>query len=195
MECRYSSQRTNNLKPLKHSKQTNYPFLLGLGFFMPKNKRFIIYYLCSMDVLEAADRLSKVNVTSVLVKILKQAKTKKYITYLNTKVQLFDYGEDARGVQLAAVGGGYAPSTIRIKSRKGQPTNRVTLKDTGDFYKSFDVQVKPNADFSITSDSIKNGVDLHKRWGENIEGLQPENVVLVMDYLETEFYKNVFRGL
>lgn len=148
-----------------------------------------------MDVLEAADRLSKVNVTSVLVKILKQAKTKKYITDLNTKVQLFDYGEDARGVQLAAVGGGYAPSTIRIKSRKGQPTSRVTLKDTGDFYNSFDVQVKPNADFSITSDSIKNGVDLYKRWGENIEGLQPENFVLVMDYLEKEFYKNVFRGL
>jgi len=148
-----------------------------------------------MDVLEAATRLSKVNVTSVLVKILKQAKTKKYITDLNTKVQLFDYGEDARGVQLAAVGGGYAPSTIRIKARKGQPTSRVTLKDTGDFYKSFDVQIKPNADFSITSDSIKNGVDLHKRWGENIEGLQPENIVLVMDYLEKEFYKNVFRGL
>lgn len=150
-----------------------------------------------MDVLEAATRLSKVNVTSVLVKILKQAKTKKYITDLNTKVQLFDYGEDARGVQLAAVSktGGYAPSTIRIKTKKGQPTNRVTLKDTGDFYKSFDVQIKPNADFSITSDSIKNGVDLHDRWGENIEGLQPENVVLVMDYLETEFYKNVFKGL
>ena len=150
-----------------------------------------------MDVLEAATRLSKVNVTSVLVKILKQAKTKKYITDLNTKVQLFDYGEDATGMRLDVVSdiGGYAPSTIRIKARKGQPTNRVTLKDTGDFYKSFDVQIKPNADFSITSNSIKNGVDLHKRWGENIEGLQPENIVLVMDYLETEFYKNVFRGL
>ena len=142
-----------------------------------------------------AYRLSKVNVTAVLVKILKKPKTQKYITDLNTKVQLFGYGEDSRGIRLDVVSdiGGYAPSTIKIKARKGQPTNRVTLKDTGDFYKTFDVQVKPNADFSITANTKKGGQDLEDRWGDNILGLQDENVVLVMEYLETEFYKVVLR--
>lgn len=35
----------------------------------------------------------------------------------------------------------YAQSTIIAKIRKGQPTNRVTLKDTGDFYNSFTIEV------------------------------------------------------
>jgi len=146
-----------------------------------------------MDVLDVAYKLAKVNVTAVLVKILKKPKTQKFITDLNTKVQLFDYGEDSRGIQLAAVGGTYAPSTIKIKARKGQPTNRVTLKDTGDFYKTFDVQVKPNANFSITANTMKSGQDLEDRWGDNILGLQDENVIKVMEYLETEFYKVVLR--
>jgi hypothetical protein len=148
-----------------------------------------------MDILEVAYKLAKVNVTAVLVKILKKPKTQKFITDLNTKVQLFDYGEDSRGIRLDVVSdiGGYAPSTIKIKARKGQPTNRVTLKDTGDFYKTFDVQVKANADFSITANTMKGGQDLQERWGDNILGLQDENVIKVMEYLETEFYKVVLR--
>ena len=148
-----------------------------------------------MDVLTAAIRLSKVKVLPTMVKILNNPKTQKYITDLNTEVQLYDYGEDSKGVQLAAIGGGYAPSTIRIKSRKGQPTNRVTLEDTGKFYDSFDVQVKANASFTITANTIKSGVDLQKRWGDNIVGLQNENVELVMIYLENQFYNIVFKGL
>ena len=106
---------------------------------------------------------------------------------------MFDYGEDSRGVQLASIGGSYAPSTIAIKRRKGQPSNRVTLKDTGDFYKSFEVVVKPNASFLIDSDPMKEGQNLEDRYGDNIEGLQPENIVKVMDYLRTKFYAIIYR--
>ena len=142
-----------------------------------------------MDVLIVARKLSKINVTNTLVKILNKKATKKFITDLNTKVQLFDYGEDNRGIELAAIGGSYAPSTIKIKARKGQPSNRVTLKDTGDFHKSFDVSVKSNASFSITANTMKNGKDLEDRWGEDIIGLQKENEEKVIDFLRDEFYK------
>lgn len=147
------------------------------------------------DILQVAEKLARTNVTQTLVKILNKPKTKKFITDLNTKVQLFDYGENNEGVQLSAIGRPYAPSTIRIKARKGQPSNRVTLKDTGDFYKTFDVQVKNNANFTITANTMKSGQDLEDRWGDDIVGLQDENVIKVMQYLETEFYKEVFRGL
>jgi len=36
----------------------------------------------------------------------------------------------------------YTPLTRTIKARKGQPFNRVTLKDTGDFYRSIKLQGK-----------------------------------------------------
>ena len=139
------------------------------------------------------DKLANTDVTKVLVKILNNKNIQKLITDLNTKVQLFDQGEDADGKKLASIGGGYAPSTVRIKKIKRQPTNRVTLKDTGDFYNTFDVKVESIADFTINADTDKSGYDLTKRYGDRLVGLQEENVKKVMELLEEEFYKELLR--
>ena len=147
------------------------------------------------DILQVATKLARTNVTKTLVKILNKKSVQKFITDLNTKVQLVDYGEDSRGVQLSAIGGIYATSTIRLSKTKKKNRSHINLKDTGAFHKSFDVQVKSNANFSITANTVKNGVDLQDRWGEDIVGLQDENVELVIDRLRDEFYKAVFRGL
>jgi len=147
------------------------------------------------DILQVATKLARTNVTKTLVKILNKKSVQKFITDLNTKVQLVDYGEDSRGVQLSAIGGIYATSTIRLSKTKKKNRSHINLKDTGAFHKSFDVQVKSNANFSITANTVKNGVDLEDRWGEDIVGLQDENVELVIDRLRDEFYKAVFRGL
>lgn len=48
----------------------------------------------------------------------------------------------------------YAQRTIKNKIRKGQPTNRVTLKDTGDFYASLHVEFDDNG-FRIVSNDEK----------------------------------------
>ncbi len=53
-----------------------------------------------------------------------------------TNEQMFK-GEDSQGQQFVP---SYALSTTIIKKKKGQPTNRVTLKDTGDLYSSIDIQ-------------------------------------------------------
>lgn len=137
------------------------------------------------------DKLANTDVTKTLVKILNDKKIQKLITDLNTKVQLFDQGEDAEGKKLASVGGGYAPSTVKIKKIKRQPTNRVTLKDTGDFYDSFSVKVESNANFTINADTAKGSYDLTERWGDDLVGLQDENVKIVMELLEQEFYKEI----
>ena len=60
----------------------------------------------------------------------------------------FDKGKDSEGNNLFPP---YASSTKKRKRRKGQPTNRVTLKDTGMFYKSVEVEVR-NDEFEIKSD-------------------------------------------
>lgn len=44
----------------------------------------------------------------------------------------------------------YSLSTIKYKKRKNQPFNRVTLKDTGDFYKSIRVEAKAT-EFTIST--------------------------------------------
>jgi hypothetical protein len=48
----------------------------------------------------------------------------------------------------------YSINTTKIKKGKGQKTNNVTLKDTGDFHKSFDVKVSDDG-FEIIADMWK----------------------------------------
>ena len=150
------------------------------------------------DILQVAERLSKMNRTDierVLIRILDMSSTQKFIINLNTRVQLFRQGENSLGVKLSDVGGEYTTSTKLTKKKKGQPTNRVTLYDTGDFYDSFTVEPTASADFIIDSDPMKGSYDLFSRWGEDVEGLNEENMQLVLDYLEAKFWAVIFRGL
>jgi hypothetical protein len=73
------------------------------------------------------------------------------------------------------------------KRKKGQPTDRVTLKDTGDFYSSF--QVLPfKGGFIIDADPIKEDTNLFDRYGEDILGLNDENLQLII-----KFYLDAFQ--
>lgn len=67
----------------------------------------------------------------------------------------------------------YAPLTILIKDQKGQPTDRVTLKDTGAFYEGIFVDVNSET-FEIDSSDEKSEA-LKVKYGERIFGLTPEN--------------------
>lgn len=63
----------------------------------------------------------------------------------------------------------YKPATIREKKKKGQPTDRVTLKDTGVFYNAVFVDVR-SAEFVIDSEDRK-APWLIDKYGESIFGL------------------------
>ena len=57
------------------------------------------------------------------------------IKFLQTQEQLF-LGKNSKGIDIKPA---YANSTIKIKRKKGLPTDRVTLFDTGDFYRSLEI--------------------------------------------------------
>jgi phage gpG-like protein len=52
---------------------------------------------------------------------------------IQTQKQFYDRGQDSDGISITP---SYAAKTIKIKTKKGQPTDRVTLNDTGDYYES-----------------------------------------------------------
>lgn len=85
---------------------------------------------------------------------------------MNT-AQLYE-GLNSKGQSLDSIGGSYAPLTIEIKKTKGQPTDRVTLKDEGDFYKGFYVKTTDGM-WQISSSDDKTD-KLIKDWGEDIFG-------------------------
>ena len=99
---------------------------------------------------------------------------KKYIIKLNTIDQLFDDGIDSLGDSL----GEYSPFTVELKKIKGQPTDRITLKDTGKFYKTFKIEVK-NDSFFINANPIKEDNNLFDDFGNEIVGLTEENQIKV----------------
>lgn len=63
----------------------------------------------------------------------------------------------------------YADLTIEIKKLKGQPTDRVTLFDTGSFYQKIKTNV--SGQLVITDSEDEKSEKLKKKYGKRIFGL------------------------
>ena len=88
------------------------------------------------------------------------------------ETQLYEQGINGRGQEIMSYRP-YKPSTIERKRKKGQPTTRVTLRDTGKFHGSMFLVVDDEG-FYITSDDEKTKY-LIKKYGEEIFRLTNEN--------------------
>jgi len=111
---------------------------------------------------------------------------KDMIIDMNTNEQLYKRGVDAKGTELSAIGGDYSFVTKDIKSRKGDIYTHITLKDTGDFYKSWRVSIMHNTIF-IEADTIKDGDDLRQRWGDDILGLTDDSKDKLINYAVVKY--------
>jgi len=98
--------------------------------------------------------------------------------------QLFA-GKDSEGNSITPF---YRPATISRKKKKGQPFDRVTLKDKGDFYNSLYLELK-GVGFDIKSSDPK-AKWLIRRYGDVILGLGGGfRMVYVEDLKPTLFMK------
>lgn len=88
------------------------------------------------------------------------------------ETQLYEQGINGKGQEIMSYMP-YRPSTIERKRKKGQPTTRVTLRDTGKFHGSMFLVVDDEG-FYITSDDEKTKY-LIKKYGEEIFRLTNEN--------------------
>ena len=96
-------------------------------------------------------------------------RTKPLLIDEQTNEQMYK-GEDSNGKQFIP---SYALSTKVTKRKKGQPFDRVTLKDSGDLYKSIKVVAKTNE--MIISANVEYFKYLVTHYDQNtILGLQPD---------------------
>lgn len=94
--------------------------------------------------------------------------TQDAITELN-RGQMF-IGKRSDGSEITPT---YSDLTIILKEEKGQPSDRVTLKDTGDFWDSLTVDVDSD---TFTMDATDSKTDrLSKKYGDKILGLSDES--------------------
>lgn len=91
--------------------------------------------------------------------------------------QLYRRGINGRGKKIMDYAP-YKPRTIQAKKRKGQPTTRVTLRDTGEFHKSMFL-VFDEEGFYVTSDNRKTPF-LIKKYGDSIFRLTDKNFTRIV---------------
>ena len=148
-----------------------------------------------MRILEQLARnVLDLSINDLLKKIYDLSEFEALVIELNTDVQLFEQGIDANEQSL----GEYTAFTKELKKQKGQPTDRITLKDTGDFYKSFRVRSTNNG-FVIMANAIKEDTDLTQEFGEDIIGLTDLSIsqvqLFLLDELIPAVRKQIFKGL
>lgn len=84
----------------------------------------------------------------------------------------------------------YKPLTVFIKTRKGQPTDRVTLHDTGSFYQGLYVSV--NNDRIVTGSTDSKTEKLEDKYGENIFGLNDKfSIEVVQETMKPIFKEKI----
>lgn len=107
--------------------------------------------------------------------------TENKILSWNADTQLYEQGVNALGVSIDSYKP-YTDLTIEIKKEKGQPYDRVTLRDTGDFEWSFYLQIDDDRFFIYSKDEKTE--KLVKKYGKNIFGLTPEHTTeLIWSYI------------
>lgn len=127
--------------------------------------------------------------------IIDDGMTTAFIIDANAEEQLYMQGVNRLGVDIMDYMP-YTPLTIAIKEEKGQPTNRVTLRDEGDFESSFFLEVGEKQ-FEIKAGDFKTD-DLIKKYGRQILGLTNENIaILIWQYIYPDLLakaKNIIYG-
>lgn len=124
--------------------------------------------------------------------ILDLVKTKEdKVIRMNIDDQLYQ-GFDSNGQSIKPP---YRPKTVRKKKRKGDPYDRVTLRDEGDFHASFFV-IYGGDEFELSAKDAKK-VWLERRYGSAIYGLTDDNVErlrnLIREPLIDELKKRILK--
>lgn len=107
--------------------------------------------------------------------------------------QLYRRGITGKGIKIMSYAP-YRPSTIRAKKKKGQPTTRVTLRDTGAFHEAMFV-VFDSEGFYITSEDPKTGA-LVEKYGDEIFRLTNENFTrIIKSHVRKELVKRLKKAV
>jgi hypothetical protein len=141
-----------------------------------------------------ARNVKKLNEDKAFQKVIRNPAIQLEAIRLNRDEQLFKRGVDVFGVsmrsQYARGSNVYADRTIVLKREKNQPTDRVTLRDTGAMYNTFKTKIVGD-ELMLDVNSIKEGKDLQKSFGQFVgldefskEILIEKSKPIVFDYVK-----------
>lgn len=133
-----------------------------------------------------AKRLKNLDINEILYEIYQKKEFQELVIDENLVEQLFKHGIDSKGNSL----GEYAPSTIKAKKKKGQPYDRITLIDHGDFYETYKFTAMKNG-FDLFMDGKKESTDLFKRYGKDVLGLTDKSLDKICELVRDEIIEYI----
>lgn len=145
------------------------------------------------SLFKLVNNIKSLRVGQVLFKTMSSnSKLKDLVTYLNTEKQL-NFGVLSDGSILPNY-------SERSQSEFGKANRPIMLKDTGEFWKSFEVILSEDG-FEIDGDSVKydfEPVDLVTIYGEDIFGLTDKNMTIfinaLLPKLQNVVIKQILKG-
>lgn len=148
-------------------------------------------YNASLRNLEYRLRTFKDNLPTMLEEIVRDKED--VIVSAIADDQLYRRGINGHGEKIMDYAP-YKPSTIRNKKKKGQPTTRVTLRDTGAFHEAMFV-VFDSEGFYITSSDRKTP-ELVEKYGEEIFRLTNKNFTRILrSHIRKELIKRAKKAI
>ena len=142
------------------------------------------------SLIDKLQSVADLELNEVAFKIASEKEVKDLVIRLNTQgektSQLFELGEDSLGDSL----GEYSAFTVEKKKDKNQPFDRITLKDTGEFYNSF-VVVPYRGGFTIKANPIKEDSNLFDDFGADIIGLNEVNLQILRDVYKDKVLEEI----
>ena len=139
------------------------------------------------DLRNRLDKFKQLDADKMAYQLTRTGNFQDLVIELNTEDQLYNKCQNSKGESLSDIGGDYSPVTIEISKRKGRPkksASSINLYDTGDFYNSFRVTPFVGG-FDIDADPIKDDTNLFSEWGDDIVGLNEQN----LDKIRQEYAK------
>lgn len=134
---------------------------------------------------QIANRFLTLSNNYILVTTMSQnASLKKLVTDLNTKKQL-QFGELSDGTVLPNYS--YTSQVVF-----GKPDVPIMLKDTGEFWRSFEVILEEDG-FVINADGDKGEVDLFIKYSNDVAGLNEKNMNIFIDAFLIQIYNVILR--
>ena len=133
-------------------------------------------------ILKRHARLTDKDASRALNNVLNRPAIVEFIKDLNRIDQLFKQGIDSKGETL----GTYSNFTKAAKRKKNLPTDRVTLFDEGDFYKTWKLQFDQRV-FEILADGTKPDKNLFDVYGDEVVGLTDQSKQKLIDRVRPLF--------
>lgn len=130
----------------------------------------------------------------VIFNTLNNPGIKQQIIDLNQS-QLMDEGLDANGKFINTIEGNpYTEYTKEQKRKKGQPTDHVTLYDTGEFYQSMKVTINGQG-AEVLADFSKGGSDIRDNFNSSYDflGLTDNSKEKLKEWLLLEIFSRELR--